>query len=328
MTFFENRSCVDSHDLVALWRAWENVPLKAAELDAVGALFKERWRGMKDSVVFMAGTQRADETKAALRLDPALPVWALFTSNLDEAGGTNLANGVFETHGAWVLASIDFARRHPGIQLVIRVHPNSGSQRSFAKNAQELAFYESLTDSLPDNVRLVRSDDTLNSYALAAMATVGLTWHSTIGVEMAALGKPVVRCGSREHSAQPCLLMPETPAAYARMLGDLIQGRAPDPLACARPAWRFGVAAFFRYSFPFPLVKQTDWYMGDMNFSDYSELAPGKDVMLDRICAHIMDRAPLHPTPPERGAAEASAETDAILRWISAAQPGAEPARA
>lgn len=328
MTFFENRSCVDSHDLVTLWRAWENVPLTAAELDAIGALFKERWRGMKDSVVFMAGNQRADETRAALRLDPARPVWALFTSNLDEAGGTNLADGVFATHGAWVLASVDFARRHPAVQLVIRVHPNSGSQRSFAKNPQELAFYESIANSLPENVRLVRSDDTLNSYALASMADVGLTWHSTIGIEMAALGKPVVRCGSREHAAQPCLIMPETPAAYEDKLGDLLLGRAPDPLSCARPAWRFGAAAFFRYSFAFPLVKQTDWYMGDMNFSDYSELAPGNDVMLDRICAHVMEGAPLHPAPPERGATEAAAETDAILRWINEAKPGVEPAHA
>ena len=283
---------------------------------------------MKDSVVFMAGTQSADETRAALRLDPARPVWALFTSNLDEAGGTNLASGVFETHGDWVLASVDFARRHPAIQLVIRVHPNSGSQRSFAKNSQELAFYERIASSLPENVRLVRSDDTLNSYALASMAAVGLTWHSTIGVEMAALGKPVVRCGSPEHSAQPCLIMPATPAAYEQMLADLMEGRAPNALSCTRSAWRFGAAAFFRYSFAFPLVKQTDWYMGDMNFGDYRELAPGKDVMLDRICAHVMEGAPLHPATPERSAAEAAAETHAILRWIGAAQPGAEPANA
>ncbi len=328
LTLFENRQCIDSRGLLALWDAWQDVPLTDAEIGALGTLFRERWQGQKDSVAFIVGSEKAEETRAALRLDPARPVWALFTSNLDEMVGTGLKDGVFQTHDDWVLASIAFARRHPETQLVIRVHPNSGSRRSFASNPQELAFYDGLAGSLPENVRLVRSDEQLNSYNLAALAAVGLTWHSTIGLEMAALGKPVVRSGSPELSMQPCLLTPSSPADYDRLLENLAHGDTPDPLTFARAAWRFGALAFFRYSFPFPLVKQSDWYMGEMNFESRDALAPGRDAMLDRICAHVMEGAPLHGDPPARTKEDAAAEAASIGRWIAAARPGETADRA
>jgi hypothetical protein len=322
LTLFENRQCIDSRGLLALWETWKDVPLTSSEIEALGTLFRERWQGQRDSIAFIVGGQKAEETRAALRLDPSRPVWVLFTSNLDEMVGTGLKGGVFRSHDDWVLATIAFARLHPEIQLVIRVHPNSGSKRSFASNPQELAFYETLASALPENVRLVRSDEPLNSYSLAALATVGLTWHSTIGLEMAALGKPVVRSGSPEVSMQPCLLTPSSPSDYDRLIEELAKGPGPEPLAFARAAWRFGALAFFRYSFPFPLVKQTDWYIGDMNFETSADLAPGRDAMLDRICAHVMDGAPLHGDPPSRTAADSAAEAASIGTWIAAARPG------
>jgi len=322
LTLFENQHCVDSSGVVAMWNAWKDVPLTEAELVALGNLFKERWLGQKDSVAFILGSDGADIT-TALKLDRSRPVWSLFTSNLDEAGGTGLAGGIFPTHEAWVRASLDFARQHNEIQLVIRVHPNSGSARSFGHNQQELALYEELAISLPENVRLVRSDEKLNSYALAAISAVGLTWHSTIGLEMAALGKPVVRSGSPDVSAQPTLLTPTSPESYKQMLANLANGHFPDPIIFARSAWRFGAAAYFRHSFPFPLVKQTGWHVAEMNFHDYGALAKGKDEMLDRICAYVIESESLHPPPPPRGEEIAAAEVDRIRRWISEARPGA-----
>jgi len=328
LTLFEGRQCIDSRDLVAQWELWKDTPLTAPEIEAVGKLFKERWHGQKDTVAFIVGGQRIEETRTALKLDPAKPTWVLFTSNLDETVGTGLAGGVFDLHEDWVRTTVDFVRAHPAIQLVIRAHPNSGSQRSFSKNAQELAFYETLADELPENVRLVRSSETLNSYNLAAIADLGLTWHSTIGVEMAALGKRVIRCGSLEVSAQPSLPTPANPGDYVRMLDEARVSGPTDPLVFARTAWRYAAVAFFRYAFPFPLVKQSDWHIGEMNFRDYSALAPGKDMMLDRICGYVMDGTPIHPAPPARGADVAAAEAETIRQWIASADPGAAPARA
>lgn len=328
LILLEGRQCIDSGDLIKQWNAWKDTPLNASELETVGKLFRERWHGQKDTIAFNVNHQRTEETRGALRLDPAKPLWALFTSNLDETSGTGLAAGVFATHEDWVRASVDFARRHPEIQLVIRAHPNSGSQRSLAQNPQELAFYEGLARELPANVRLVRSHETLNSYNIAAIADLGLTWHTTLGVEMAALGKPVIRCGSLEISASPNLPTPSSPADYESMLNEALGGRRSDPLNFARAAWRFAAVSFFRYAFPFPLVKQKGWHIGEMNFEDYSALAPGKDTMLDRICAHVMEGTPLHPDPPHRGAEAEAAEGDFIRQWIAEADPGAEPVRA
>lgn len=322
LTLFENTHCIDGRALAAAWKKWADVPLSGEEIEALGRFLEARWRGQKESISYIISAEDAEETRAALRLDPERPVWALFTSNLDETVANGLADGVFESHDAWILASVAFARRRPDIQLVIRVHPNSGSRRSFSRNEQELAFYDALGRGLPGNVTLVRSDDALNSYNLAAIADVGLTWHSTIGLEMAALGKPVIRCGSPEINVHPFLPAPAEVEDFDRILDTLAAGRGPEPLLLARAAWRFAYLAYFRESFAFPLVKQSDWYMGDMNFESLDSLAPGRDAMLDRICEHVMRGAALHAEPPARGADIVDAETAAIGRWILSARPG------
>ena len=60
-----------------------------------------------------------------------------------------------------------------------------------------------MKSALPSNVRIVLPEDSVNAYRLAAEADVGLTFGSTIGLEMAMLGKPVLvaskalyECGS------------------------------------------------------------------------------------------------------------------------------------
>src|SRR5262249_4026974 len=150
----------------------------------------------------------------------------------------------FATHDAWVEAAVAFAAAHPVLQLVVRVHPNSGGPRAFGSNMQELAFYDSLRQRLPTNVRLIASDEVLNSYTLAGIADVSLVWHSTIGIEMAALGRPVVRAGGGWLAGKSFLLSAASPATYAALLEDLLRNGADDDDAHTIGAWRFAYLYF------------------------------------------------------------------------------------
>ena len=78
------------------------------------------------------------------------------------------------------------------VELIIKVHPNLGGNYYIGKATDELSTYQQMRSSLPPNVRIVLPEDAVNVYALTDAADVGLTFGSTIGLEMAMLGKPVL----------------------------------------------------------------------------------------------------------------------------------------
>ncbi len=319
----ENTHCMDPAPLHALWQVWKDIPLKKDEIEAIGTVLQQRWSDRKGDIAFISTGQAPADIRRQLDLDPAQPVWALFTSNIDETAGHNDGDTTFPTHDEWVEATLKFAAAHPSIQLVIRVHPNSGGPRSFGSNPQELAFYGVLAGRLPANVRLVPSAHPLNSYTLAGMADLGLVWHSTIGLEMAALGRPVLRAGAGWLADKEFLLGATSPAAYDALLrerADSKPGHHPPPIG----AWRFAYLHFIRQSLPFALVRQDQWHTGEMAYETLEALSPGRDAALDRVCDTVMTEAPLHAPPPAQ-AGNAEEEKALIAAWRDRVRPGAPP---
>jgi hypothetical protein len=95
LALFENTHCLDWRGLVQAWEVWKNVPLSASEIADLGKVLMERRSGRRDSISFIVGKEDGEEARAALKLDPSKPVWALFTSNLDEVAGMDLAPAAF-----------------------------------------------------------------------------------------------------------------------------------------------------------------------------------------------------------------------------------------
>jgi hypothetical protein len=245
------------------------------------------------------------------------PLWVLFTSSLDESIDESRSVGAFPTQAAWIDASIAYARAHDDVQLVIRVHPNTGSDKSLGRNPQDEAYFARLAQTLPPNVRLVPGDDATSSYTLALMADLGLVWYSTIGVEMVALGRPVIRAGASWLAYCDFFVAAGDPSGYAAALDTARQNPSRATARDVAGAWRFAHAWYFRQTIPFPLVKQPAWFVGETDYTGLEALAPGKDAGLDRICAVFMDGAPLHMPPAARAAELADAETAAIHARIA-----------
>jgi len=86
---------------------------------------------------------------------------------------------------------LGWAREHPSSRVIIRLHPNT-SLFSERKLSTLLSSYEH--DGLPANVEVICGLEA-NTYSLMGQADVGITVSSQAGLEMVALGKPVVCLG-------------------------------------------------------------------------------------------------------------------------------------
>ena len=323
MSLFVDAHCLDLTAADALWDDWRDIPLSEGEIAELSAVFAERWSGRSTDVsAFSTGAEALDTVAARLDLDRRRPIWTLFTSSLDESIDEPRSTGAFATQAAWISATADCARAHPEIQLVIRVHPNSGSKRSLGRNIQDQAFFAQLAERLPTNARIVAGDDDTSSYSLAALSTLGLVWYSTIGLEMAAVGKPVIRAGASWLADCDAFIGANDPAAYRAALES--KGRASGAQAMVQ-AWRFAYAWYFRQSIPFPLVHQPTWYAGEPAYTALEQLAPGADAHLDRICAAIMSQEPLHPRAAPRPDIDLATETALIRRHVASFTAGSRP---
>jgi len=95
---------------------------------------------------------------------------------------------VFDTSLEFITETIKIFESIPEITLVVRLHPFEATHFGNA------TFNQLLQTDPPANVRLVQGRE-INTYALMRMADFGITSTSQAGLEMLAIGKPLISVG-------------------------------------------------------------------------------------------------------------------------------------
>jgi hypothetical protein len=311
----ENETCASLEPVRQFWRDWGEIPLTAGELEQTASFMAGREHGRDLSwTQFTSSVQPADEVRAALGLRADRPVWALFTSSDDEVSGEADWASPFPTQRDWVVRTIDHARRNPQIDLVIRVHPNTGSKRSTGANRKQLEEMRALAEDLPANVRMIDPEDEISSYTLMDVAAVGLAWVSTVGLEMACKGKAVVIAAGNQVHGTPFVTTIRDTTTYEETL-DAKLALAPDAVSAdvRRLALRFAYGAFFRIGIDFPLVRMTTPRDSELAYTTIDALEPGRDAGLDRCARIVLDGEPVYLPPTDADRARSTAAEDAFL---------------
>ena len=189
-----NARCWTLEPFCELWESWKAVPLSRSQLTQTFEWLQNR-RYAIDHVWYPFNKpliDRHESIRQQLGLNPNKRIMALFTSSTDETAGDSEFMGPFESQSEWVNQVVDWVAHRSDVELIIRVHPHLAGKTGFGKAVDECEFYQKVAAGKPENVRVVMPDVSLNSYALMDEADIGLTFGSTVGIEMAMLGKPVL----------------------------------------------------------------------------------------------------------------------------------------
>jgi hypothetical protein len=321
LTLVENGSAVSLAPIREAWAQWADVPLSADEAEAVAQLVHARGQGRDLSWrAFTTAPQPLHAVRARLGLDPGRRVWALFTSSDDEIAGDADYASPFASQTAWIARVVEYARAHPEIDLVVRIHPNTGSRRSTGVNRTQLEQLQGLAADLPANVRLVAPEDDLSSYTLMELCSVGLTWVSTAGLELACRGKQVVvAAGNAIHGTGFVGTVTDAGTFEAEHLDPLLD--LPAGAASAeirRHALRFAHLWWIRMRIPFGLVRMPDPHTGQLTYTSLDALRPGRDAGLDRCARIVLDGEPVCPPPTAALRARSTDAEDALLAGFGA----------
>lgn len=279
--FFSRARPASEYAIDDLWTTRAADPMtrdEDAEIDAV-------LRAREGGVGVHAGTWRTptrEEARAALDLPEQERVTTLFTN----VGWDTAAFGratAFKDDLDFIDAFLEAARHGPG-QYVLRVHPGETPLGSRTRLAPLLRR----TRDIPANLRIIGPDERVSSYGLIDASDVVVVYTSTVGIEAAVRGKPVV-VGARTHYARKGFTHDiDHREELAELLCGPVPAVEPGDVAAAR---RYAHLFFCRALLPFSQVVY-DHTRTRLTYASLDDLAPGRDPVLDVIADVILDDAP------------------------------------
>ncbi len=197
------------------------------------------WSGMK-------GLDEAFLAKAAT-FKQIVPI---FTNVIFDTSQPH-ANTVFEDMFAWLDDVLKVIWAHPETLFVIRAHPDEMRLRKASLETVANWVAERNAADEP-NVIFVPPQETLSSYELIQRAKFTMIYNSTIGMEAAIMGEPVLCAGKARFTQYPTVFFPQSVAAYLEMLEEFLHTESIDvPAEFQRNARRFLYYQLYFSSLPF-----------------------------------------------------------------------------
>lgn len=209
--------------------------------------FTRRWQGIE--------TQGGERIRQELGLDKR-PLALLATNVFGDS--LTLGRNIFsESITEWLVRTIDYFSNRPQAQLVVRIHP--GEMMGWGTSSTDTLRQR--FPELPENVHIIPADAKINSYDLVEIADVGLVFTTTIGMEMAMSGLPVVVTGWTHYRGKGFTLDPDSWQAYFSTLDRVLAQPEEARLSRAQSdlAWNYAYRFFFEYPLPFPWHVQHFW---------------------------------------------------------------------
>lgn len=245
-----------------LWETWKGVPLTEEQIEKLRSMFtarrradlwenfSRRWQGTP--------TQGGEKVRTEVGLDER-PVVLLATNVLGDS--LTLGRQVFcESMSEWISRTVQYFAGRPDIQLVIRIHPGEVLTHGLSMET----VVKGVFPHLPEHIHLIGAKDNINTYDLIEVADLGLVYTTTVGLEMALSGLPVIVAGSTHYRERGFTKDPESWVTYYKTLGQILS--APSKFRLTREqvdlAWQYAYRFFFEFALPFPwhLVRMWEDY--------------------------------------------------------------------
>lgn len=238
----------------ALWESRKSTRFSAAQMKRIHDLFESRQKGTlwenfgrKWQGAPTAGDKKVRKT---LGLDDR-PVVLLATNVLGDS--LTLGRQLFsKSMTEWLIRTVQYFSGRPDVQLIIRIHPGE----LFLKGISIAEVIQREQSKLPENIHLIGPKDSINTYDLVAIADLGLVYTTTVGLEMALSGVPVIVSGNTHYRGKGFTIDPDSWVNYFKILGQVLSNPANNKMTKTQidTAWKYAYTFFFDFSLPFPWV--------------------------------------------------------------------------
>jgi len=186
----------------------------------------------------------------------------------------------------WLITTIRTFRAHPSGHLIVRAHPAEASVLTRERILDQLAA--EWPEGLP-GVTFVPPEDTTAARDLCQVASLVLAYNSSVAIEAAADGHPVVVAGRPHYRGKGFTIDVSSQEEYRARLAQWADGATvappPDGAALAR---RYAHLFFLRYHVPMGWTTSPLEPPYRLRITSRDELEPGRNAALDAVCDGIL----------------------------------------
>ncbi len=190
-------------DIKQAWGQRKDLPLAPNQVKEVMEDVLTRLGGHGSHVYSPAKTFENETLHTKLGLAADRKILVAFTSSVDElvavrqmseALGTPAptSSQPFTNQIQWLTALSEHVAKSSDLQLVVRVHPREGANKRESTVSQHLGQLKKAFHHSPRHCHFVWPEEPISSYDLGELADLVLTSWSSIAVEFARMGAPVL----------------------------------------------------------------------------------------------------------------------------------------
>jgi hypothetical protein len=222
--FISDGASVMSMDLSKPWSDDEPHILTDERRLRVQRLIEQRQRPAPRKVTLeylqLAEVTSAEQTRSQLKLPLNQPIALMCPNCAFDAAYYVKGKRSFSAMWQWLVDTVAFFIDRTDCQLVVRSHPAEAYYQTGETTASILKEYH---PHLPTHIHLVMPEDPISTYALMDIASLGLVYWSTTGLEMAMRGIPVV-CGvpAVHYNGKGFTFDPENRDEYYRIIDRIL----------------------------------------------------------------------------------------------------------
>lgn len=276
------------YDLSDHWEAQASTPLTPSQETWLDGYLAGRRKDEQSLIKYWPTVEeRVAVIRDQLDLKEETKVIALFP-NIVWDSAVQERGTIFESLTEWVYEMIRFFEHRPDYQLVIRLHPAEvrlKNQETIERlhNRINTAF-----PSLPPNVSVILSESAISSYRLIELAHAVLVYTSTVGLEAALEGKPVVTAARTHYQYKDFTFDCETRSEYFSLLQKILDEDVGTLNCNVTLARRYAYLFFKRQMLPFPAMRELGPDEIRSTIGHLDELKQGKHSEIDAICEFIL----------------------------------------
>lgn len=239
-------------DTSAMWNEQKDTSFTETQRKRIHAMFETRQKA-KVTENFTrqwqnTPAQGSESVRDQLKLDNR-PIVLLPTNVLGDS--LTLGRQVFsKTMAEWVSRTILYFIGRPDIQLVIRIHPGEILTREYSM----LDVVRKTLPELPEYIHVIGPEEKINTYDLVDITDIGLVYTTTVGLEMALKGIPVIVAGKTHYRGLGFTFDPNSWVDYFKMLGSLLENPTKHHLGKQEIelGWKYAYHFFYTFPLPFP----------------------------------------------------------------------------
>ncbi len=286
--FLSHERAAPKYDIADAWSEASTQSLLPEEKEAVTQLVGRRARGERVIETYWEPGQTARLPIAEeLEITDPGKVAVLYTNVIWDTAMQD-RDVIFPDMFAWLERTIDLFKARPDWTLVIRVHPAETQLEGRESYDRVAEWITSRYPRLPKNIRVVPPAQPVDSYALMRLASVGLVYATTAGLELALHNVPLVVAGDAHYRGKGFTFDPVSVSDFDRIVNNLLDGTISVNGESSDLAQKYAHLFFLRRTFSASVVNEPVYAQGRLAYSALDDLDVGKNRTLDVICDGIL----------------------------------------